>query len=74
MDIKADAGRRRPVDLRSHCERVDLRANSNAEAAWMAALYRAIVFGGEITVKVHKDDEPAVIEFDGINSPEGNPS
>lgn len=74
MDIKADAGRRRPVDMRSHCERVELRANSNSEAAWMASLYRAIVFGGEITVKVHKDAEPAIIEFDGINSPERSPA
>jgi hypothetical protein len=70
MDIKADAGRRRPVDMRSHCERVDLRANSNGEASWLAALYRAIVFGGEITVKLHKEEEPHVIEFGDAN-PEG---
>lgn len=74
MDIKANAGRRRPVDMREHCERVDLRANSMAEAAWMAALYRAIVFGGEITVKVRSDQEPAIIEFDGMHAESGEKS
>ncbi len=47
---------------------VELRSDCNAEASFLAALYRAIVFGGEITVNVRKDDSPVVIEFDGINS------
>ena len=77
MNIKANAGRNRKADLRDHCESMDLRAQCDAEATFLAAFYRAVVFGGEITVKLHKqDEEPTSVEFFGINSPEpeGSPS
>lgn len=76
MNIKASAGRNRNADLRDHCESMDLRAQCNAEAAFLAAFYRAVVFGGEITVKLHNGEEPTSIEFFGVNSPkaEGSPS
>lgn len=76
MNIKAGAGRNRKADLRDHCESMDLRAQCDAEAAFLAAFYRAVVFGGEITVKLNKEEEPTSIEFFGLHSPkpEGSPS
>jgi hypothetical protein len=61
MNVQASAGRTK-FPLRDYCETLDMQADNLDESRFMAALFRAITFGGTLTATT-RDGRTTTIRF-----------
>ncbi len=64
MNVKATSLARK-TDLRDKCGNLQMRPQCVEEAILLSAIYRAMVFGGTITVKVEGEKAKTSFSFKG---------
>lgn len=50
MRLNASSGRSK-LDMRTHCKVLSLRADDDSDAALLAAIYRALIWGDRIVIE-----------------------